>query len=115
MKAGGDLSHSKLKGSIAPDELLPFGKAAENGFLEVDPKEGFSVRNFQIQAAKLAMLSDIVVYGDDTTSKEDVVRLAKRLSKAQVLWRSRNDPGGKDSLTFHTFVLSSKRRSAFIR
>ncbi|RMY68377.1 hypothetical protein D0862_14989 [Hortaea werneckii] len=57
VKAGGDLSHSRLKGAIAPDEILyPLkpGRDRKSGdeaadFLDVDPKDGFSVRNFHIQ------------------------------------------------------------------
>lgn len=113
VKAGGDLSHSRIKGAIAPDELLkPMqhakGKVAEEPeFLDPDPRDGFSVRNFQIQACKLATVSDIVVYGDDQTPREEVVRLAKRISRAQAAWQKKNDGSGTSRL-FNTFMLSGK-------
>ncbi|KAF2265694.1 dual specificity protein phosphatase-like protein PPS1 [Lojkania enalia] len=101
VKTGGDLSASKLKGAIAPDELLP---PEENGsFLECDPKDGFSVRNFQIQACKLAMVSDIIVYGDDKTNPSDTIVLAKRISRAQRHYEQRN---GFQRGLFNTFMLS---------
>ena len=114
MKAGGDLSHSKIKGAIAPEEILkPLQsakdkKCQECDFLEVDPKDGFSVRNFQIQACKLATVSDIVVYGDDKTPKQEVEELARRVARAQNAWQRKMDgfqPGGR---LFNTFVLSGK-------
>lgn len=102
VKTSGDLSKSKLKGAVAPDELLSPAPDA-NTFLECDPKEGFSVRNFQIQACKLATVSDIIVYGDDKTSPSETIALARRLSKAQRLVESRNGfPYG----FFNTFMLS---------
>ncbi|KAL1876903.1 hypothetical protein VTK73DRAFT_8980 [Phialemonium thermophilum] len=63
VKADGDLNVCRLKGAVAPDEFLSVGATTE--FLDLDPKNGFSVRNFQIQTAKAAMTSDIVVYGED--------------------------------------------------
>ena len=108
VKCGGDLTCSKLKGALAPDELIANGRNAGSGFIDVDPKEGFSVRNFQIQAGKMAMLSDIVIYGDHTTKKMDLLRLAKDLSKAQALWKSKCDMGPKEAREFSTFVVSSE-------
>ena len=57
VKTGGNLQTSKLKGAIAPDELLAPAPRDSPTFIECDPKDGFSVRNFQIQACKLAMVS----------------------------------------------------------
>jgi dual specificity MAP kinase phosphatase len=94
------LSSSKLKGAIAPDEVLD-----TNTFLECDPKDGFSVRNFQIQACKLAMVSDIIVYGDETTPPECTVELAKNISLAQ---RKHELSSGLPRGMFNTFVLSSE-------
>jgi len=110
VKARGDLSQSKLKGAVAPDELLYTGRSGQDSprFLESDPKEGFSVRNFQIQAAKLATLSDVVVYGDDKTPKEEVRRLAESIHKAQRIWREKDREAGIEKPTFNTFVLSGK-------
>lgn len=104
VKVGGDLGTARLKGAIAPDEVLdPSG----NGFIEPDPPEGFSVRNFQIQAAKLASLSDIIVYGEDGANRAVVMELAERIATAQKDWRKRLDNGFETPI-FNTFVLSSK-------
>ncbi|KAF2121475.1 hypothetical protein BDV96DRAFT_483649 [Lophiotrema nucula] len=103
VKTGGDLSSSKLKGAIAPEELLPTCTDENGSFLECDPKDGFSVRNFQIQACKLAMVSDIIVYGDEQTSPNDTIALAKRISRAQRQYEQRN---GFARGLFNTFILS---------
>jgi len=108
VKAGGNLTNSKLKGSISPDELLATLVDSDNSpsFIEIDPRDGFSVRNFQIQACKMATVSDIIVYGDDNTPREHVLNLAKMISQAQRSWRERQIADGDEPLDFHTFVLS---------
>ena len=105
VKTGGDLSHSKLKGAIAPEELLRNPADDAPSFLECDPKDGFSVRNFQIQACKMAMVSDIVVYGDSKTNEKETIALAQRISKAQRAYEAENgfQPG-----LFNTFMLCGK-------
>lgn len=110
VKAGGDLNHSKLKGAVSPDELLFAQKSGDDfaQFLEVDPQDGFSVRNFQIQAAKMATVSDIVVYGDDKTPREETRRLAERIARAQKLWRDKDKESGTDRPVFSTFLLQGK-------
>ena len=107
MKAGGDLSKSRLKGAISAKELLSPGNFKDPSFLEVDPKDGFSVRNFQIQAAKMALVSDIVVYGDSTARLDDVHNLAKRIARAQGTHRERLERSGVEAPKFSTFVVSS--------
>ncbi|KAG8628523.1 hypothetical protein KVT40_004396 [Elsinoe batatas] len=108
VKAGGDLSCSKIRGAITPEELLLSGRMSEETpqFIDADPRDGFSVRNFQIQAAKLATVSDIVVYGDDNTSKEEVRRLAERISRAQKAWREKDREQGVERPVFSTFVMT---------
>lgn len=104
VKAGGDLSRCRIKGAVAPEEIL------ENSgceLIEADPPEGFSVRNFHIQAAKLAPLSDIVIYGDEDTDRSRVITLAERVSMAQQNWRFRHDPTA-ETAPFNTFILSSE-------
>lgn len=117
VKAGGDLSASKLKGAVGPGELLvpsPY-PGSSTDFIEPDPKEGFSVRNFQIQTVKIATVSDIVVYGDAKTKKEDIMRLASRLSKAQKNWRQNNEGGLNETLNvYNTFVVSGEWCPQFI-
>ncbi|KAI1381421.1 hypothetical protein F4677DRAFT_125836 [Hypoxylon crocopeplum] len=86
VKADGELSFARLKGAIAPNEFLQ--PCSDGEFIEVDPKEGFSVRNFQIQAAKTAITSDIIVYGDD----EGIVRkLGWEIASAQAKWRKKHE------------------------
>lgn len=108
VKAGGGLSRSRLKGAISADEILNLDNGVDATFLDVDPKEGFSVRNFQIQATKLAMVSDIVVYGDDETEGEEVQDLAKKIAIAQSTCRIRSTYGDEDAPVFNTFIMSSK-------
>lgn len=107
VKARGDLTHAKLRGAIAPEEFLRGIKSGEDSFrfLEVDPRDGFSVRNFQIQAAKMATVSDIVVYGDDQTPREEVRRLAERIAKAQRAWREKDSQVGLEKPLFNTFLV----------
>jgi len=106
IKAGPDLSCSKLKGAISAEELFSKTEDMEDlpSWVDADPKFGFSVRNFQIQACKLATISDLVVYGDDSTPRENVESLAKALSHAQQGWKRRLDP--EDSGQFSTFLVT---------
>ncbi|OQO09588.1 hypothetical protein B0A48_04990 [Cryoendolithus antarcticus] len=110
VKAGGDLTHSKLKGAIAPEEILQgpstLRDRTEESFLECDPREGFSVRNFQIQACKMATVSDIVVYGDAGTPAGEVERLAGKISKAQRAWQRRLEGPNNTERPYNTFVVT---------
>ncbi|KAF5861832.1 tyrosine/serine/threonine protein phosphatase pps1 [Aspergillus alliaceus] len=103
IKVGGDITTARLKGAVSLDEVLA---PSTTDFLAVDPREGFSVRNFQIQTAKLAPLSDIVVYGEDGVTQKQLLDVAGRVAAAQRRWRSKNDP---DQLlpVYNSFVLSS--------
>ncbi|CZT52666.1 probable dual specificity protein phosphatase PPS1 [Rhynchosporium secalis] len=103
VKAGGDLSCSRLKGAIAPEEFL-LRDVDGAAFREIDPKEGFSVRNFQIQAAKSAMLSDVLVYGEDPF---EVERLAQDVATAQQTWRETHQEKGHEILRYNTFICVS--------
>jgi len=103
VKTGGNLNSSKLKGAIAPDEILQPASAEEPAFIDCDPKDGFSVRNFQIQACKLAIVSDIIVYGDHKTHPDDTVAVAQRISRAQREYEAKN---GFPRCLFNTFMLS---------
>lgn len=100
VKTGSDLSSSKLKGAIAPGELL---QCDSSSFIECDPRDGFSVRNFQIQACKMAMVSDIVIYGDEKTHPYDTIALAKKISRAQRAYEVKN---GIQRGLFNTFMLA---------
>jgi len=105
VKAGGDLSCSRLKGALAPEEFLVQDEEATM-FREIDPKEGFSVRNFQIQAAKSAMLCDIVVYGESYEAE----RLARDVAMAQEGWRSAHKAKGYEIPHYNTFLCTSPFR-----
>lgn len=110
VKAGGDLSHSKLRGSIAPDEFVcvQTSDPARWELIESDPRDGFGVRNFQIQACKMATVSDIIVYGDDQTEREDVIRLALNIAAAQKAWMVKCAEIGNECQSFSTFVVSGE-------
>ncbi|MCJ1246498.1 tyrosine/serine/threonine protein phosphatase pps1 [Trapelia coarctata] len=107
VKAGGDLTRSRLKGAVAPTELLSLAGVRDPVFYDVDPKDGFSVRNFHIQVGKMAMVSDIVIYGDESTSTESIHSLSKRISRAQIAYREKCDIAGLDSPVYSTFVVSN--------
>lgn len=108
VKVGGDLTRARLKGAISEEEIIDVDKGQDATFLEVDPKDGFSVRNFQIQTTKMATVSDIVVYGDDTTNGEEMRALACRLANAQRSWHVKDGNGDETQPQFSTFILSSK-------
>lgn len=96
---------SRLKGSIIPEEILPLSVQTP-GFLPVDPKDGFNVRNFHIQVAKFAGLCDIVVYGDDDTDASNVLRVARRISNAQIHHRNKYQADtGHPFPVYNTFIL----------
>ena len=104
VKADGDLDRARLKGAVAPDEFLDFGGATGPCFLEVDPKDGFSVRNFQIQPAKIAITSDIIVYGADTNETKSV---AWEIACCQQQWREKQRSKNHDVPTYNTFVCTA--------
>ncbi|KAI8624609.1 hypothetical protein F5Y19DRAFT_310356 [Xylariaceae sp. FL1651] len=99
VKADGNLCESRLKGAIAPHEFMQNGSDGE--FIEMDPKEGFSVRNFHIQAAKAAVTSDIIVYGDDAAM---VRKLGWKVASAQAKWREKHRNQGYNVPEYNTFV-----------
>lgn len=105
VKAGGDLSRSRIKGAVAPDEILNLSESNGKGFLDCDPPEGFSVRNFHIQAAKMALVSDIVIYGDEDTDHRIIKSVAERTAAVQKKWRRDLESSGQSPETFNTFVL----------
>lgn len=108
VKVGGDLTKSKLKGALADDEILTSHVRGTPCFLDADPKEGFSVRNFQIQATKMAMVSDVVIYRDNSSSEADALELARRISSAQRACEGNPMFTEKDPTSFHTFVINGE-------
>lgn len=107
IKAGGDLSRARIKGAVAPDEVLSLCDESGKGFIDCDPPEGFSVRNFHIQAAKMAQVSDIIIYGDDRTDHRIIRSVAERAATVQRKWRKDLEAQGHVPETYHTFVLTS--------
>lgn len=102
IKADGDLDQCRLKGALSPDELIHRGPISE--FIEADPREGFSVRNFHIQLIKSALLSDIIVYGDDDRKIKDV---AWEVAEAQGRWREKTVFGDDCFPKYNTFFCIS--------
>ncbi|KAJ5690295.1 hypothetical protein N7462_004687 [Penicillium macrosclerotiorum] len=102
VKLGGDLSKARLKGAVSASEVI----APSARFLMSDPPEGFSVRNFQIQTAKLAAMSDIVIYAEDGASRSELLVLAEEFATAQQAWRLKNDPA-QERPAYNTFVVTS--------
>jgi dual specificity MAP kinase phosphatase len=110
-----------LKGAVAPEELLccantpsPRSPTCLDGaeeevakFLEIDPRDGFGVRNFQIQACKIATVSDIVVYGAEDASREEVQAFGRQIARAQKTWREKSETcSSNGEHLFNTFVVS---------
>ena len=91
---------------MAPDEILSLCDNNDKGFLDCDPKEGFSVRNFAIQTAKLAQVSDIVIYGDDSTDQRIIKSVAEKTASVQKRWKKHLEACGQCPETYHTFVLT---------
>lgn len=100
VKADGDLAISRLKGAIAPQEFLD-NTSSPPEFIDVDPRDGFCVRNFQIQTAKWAMVSDIVIYGEDLAT---VRKLAWDIASAQSKWREKHEAQGLMLPEYNTFI-----------
>ena len=115
VKVGGDLTKARLKGAVSADEILDFKNGKDATFLEIDPKDGFSVRNFQIQTTKMATVSDIVLYADAGTKAEEIRDLAKSFAIAQRTWKLKNGNGDEHVSTFNTFIMSSKSRYQIAR
>ncbi|KAF7560703.1 hypothetical protein G7046_g3432 [Stylonectria norvegica] len=105
VKANGDLASARLKGAVAPEEFLEPGD--DLSFLDPDPREGFSVRNFQIQTAKVALTSDIIVYGDNINQAR---KLAWAINTAQQRWRSKHWTSDPCMPVFNTFLCTSSFR-----
>lgn len=65
------------------------------------------MRNFQIQAAKLAKISDIVLYADETSDRKSLRSLAENISATQRKLKRELEFSGQVSEQYHTFVLST--------
>lgn len=100
VKADGDLTAGRLKGAIAPGEFLDCASTPPE-FIDIDPRDGFCVRNFQIQTAKWAMVSDIVIYGDKMATAR---KLAWDVASAQAQWREKHEAQGSTLPEYNTFI-----------
>lgn len=108
VKANSDLTKAKLKGALGSEELLCVKDGKDPVFVESDPRLGFTVRNFHIQAAKMARLSDIVVYGTEGPEDPQVRLIAERFAVAQQAWAKQNTRKETQAPKFNTFVISSE-------
>ena len=114
VRAGVDLSTSKLRGAILSDELLSPSRPSsgqqdppnEPNACFIEHAQGYSVRNFKVQCSKLATCSDIIVYGDDRTPRAQVEALAAMVSRAQDAWNAKLGYPRLPSNRFNTFVLT---------
>ncbi|KAK9376853.1 uncharacterized protein V1513DRAFT_218184 [Lipomyces chichibuensis] len=97
----GSLGSCKLQGTVSHKEFLPDVSSGQEGFLNLDPVRGVGLRNFDIQVAKIATLSDIVVYSKKGQPTDGLLGLAKRISQAQLYHRSIT-PGCPE---FNTFIV----------
>lgn len=107
LKVGGDLNKARLKGAVAPDEVLAASGPEHQTFYDMDPREGFSVRSFHIQVSKMALVSDLVVYKDEDTPTQELQELALRCAAAQHWYREKCKKEGYELPIFNTFVVMS--------
>ncbi|KAK9478459.1 hypothetical protein V1514DRAFT_342699 [Lipomyces japonicus] len=98
----GSLNSCKLRGTVSHKEILPDASSNEEGFLDLDPIQGVGLRNFHIQVAKVATVSDIVVYSKKGQPTDGLLGLAKRISQAQRHHRLKNP----NIPEYNTFIVS---------
>ncbi|KAI8388715.1 protein-tyrosine phosphatase-like protein [Radiomyces spectabilis] len=71
--------HRRLVQSVLPSEILDITRTA---FFQHEVEQGINLRNFKIQVARYATISDIVVYGAEAE------QVAKQISQAQASLRA---------------------------
>ncbi|CAG8564283.1 6719_t:CDS:2, partial [Scutellospora calospora] len=94
---------SQLLGSVLPTDILDYGDSNDcsvRGFLKVSDCEGINLRNFKIQVAKYATISDIIVYGENGLN-ENVLNIAKQMAWAQQIFGEENP----NILEYEVFVI----------
>lgn len=101
VKVGSKTSHGTIIGTAYPDEILEPRQDFEDlsleevheelsysqfqpQFLNIDPVSGISLRNFQIQVSKWALVSDICLYVSDESERENMLGFAKLIAHAQL-------------------------------
>ncbi|KAH7311765.1 hypothetical protein B0I35DRAFT_357110 [Stachybotrys elegans] len=102
VKADGELNVARLKGAISPEELIQTGVTPQ--FIDPDPREGFCVRNFHIQPTKVALTSDIIVYGDDQLAAHT---LAWDIAAARLQWTEHMVATAGSCPEYNTFICTS--------
>jgi dual specificity MAP kinase phosphatase len=53
----------------------------------------------------MATVSDIILYGSDETDAEEILFLAKKISRAQRAWKENMAAVGLDTGVFSTFIV----------
>lgn len=91
--------HSYLTSTVHPTEIL-----GEVGFINPRPPAGVSLRNFRIQCAKYATISDLVIYCP-AGLHDGVFGLARRFQRAQDLIYRERLARGLGSLKYNIFVI----------
>ncbi|KAI5301410.1 tyrosine/serine/threonine protein phosphatase pps1, partial [Ascosphaera atra] len=91
VKAGKDYNRSKLKGSVAPEEIV---EEDQNGckFRSIGETNEGRQRRFKAQLQKFARVSDIVVYADDDLRKIMKEIVALKINECQRIYRLSHDP-----------------------
>jgi len=75
-------NQNRLVGSVLPNEILTAGESPD--FLDTTESElGINLRNFRIQVARYATVSDIVVYGTGAIDVARKISAAQKKIKAQ--------------------------------
>ncbi|ODQ63261.1 hypothetical protein NADFUDRAFT_6814, partial [Nadsonia fulvescens var. elongata DSM 6958] len=84
--SGDDTIENEMTKETKDDGVPTYSQIYLPQFLELDTRQGISLRNFQIQVTKFACISDVIIYcseskGDDFEQLIDVARL---ISQAQI-------------------------------
>lgn len=93
----GDSDNNDNADNEVDSSLNPENYASK--FLDVDPVEGISLRNFHIQVAKWSTISDIALYVSDEALRPKMLKFALLISRAQETLRQ-NNPGLPQYSTF---------------
>ncbi|ODQ67361.1 hypothetical protein NADFUDRAFT_49796 [Nadsonia fulvescens var. elongata DSM 6958] len=115
----------KIAGSININEVLQKEQTKDNSlvsfsgakhylpkFLDLDPPSRISIRNFYLQVSKMCRISDFIVYSSNPkTAFSEIEMFAKKISKAQDLYRSNIE---SDTILYRTYVIPSQEILDFI-
>lgn len=103
VKVGQKTSRGTIIGTTYPDEILAEKPESDEfsledvhtdsykdylpEFINIDPVSGISLRNFQIQIAKWATVSDVVLYVSEESECDNLIGFARLVSQAQISFR----------------------------